>query len=352
MRFPVLLMAAFLSTALLAAGTAGQEATTSGDDAVLHLEEGRAEGRWILIEYREGNDRIDRFSVDGSLYFSAIQLPGPFQVEVDGDRFIFTGEGFKVEVFDDPRGVAHFSSDTQGFSFNPAWAVGTRQDDGHVQLTYDRTTAVLTGAEKQGHRLDLANGTFLRTGHQAGVLQPYQGSQDLVLARLDALAAEGKLLGWGNDRGDGLRFLPLTDGSQETDRVSQLQYRILLKDTPQQARFMVIEFEEGRLNPEELRMRVFEERMGFNLPADLKRIDDVESLLSQENETVGYHIQEGLQGLRVIVALEPGSTHGVEVRGEPPLVPPVITFGVLAGLLTVAGGTGFFFLDKWRPRRF
>ncbi len=353
MRSAILLMAVLLSIPALAVETAGQEEETSGDDAPLQVEEGRAEGEWIRVEYRNESGRIDRFAVGGSLYFSAIDMPGPFQAEADGARLVFKGDGFQVEVFDDPRGVAHFRSEGQGFSFNPAWAVTSRQAEGHVQLTYDQTTAVLMGAEKDGHRLNLSNGTFFRTGPQAGVLAMDEDPVDPVLDQLDGLAAQGKVIGWGRLGEHDLRFLPLVEGSHETKTDSALKARLYYRSAPEDAHLMVIEIEAGRMDPEEMHLRFYEDILGFKVATDMPRVDDVQELLSQENETItAYHVQEGLEGIRVIVSFAPEDDHGLEIRGSRPFVPPVVTFGLLAGLLTVVGGTGFFFLDKWRPRRF
>lgn len=353
MRFPIFLMAVLLSIPALAVGTAGQEADTPGDDDLLQIEDGRAEGEWIRVEYRNESGRIDRFAVGGSLYFSAIHLPGPFQAEAEGSRLVFEGDGFRMDVNDDPRGVTRFNSEGQGFSFSPAWAVTTRQGEGHVQLTYDHTTAVLKGAEKDGHRLNLSNGSFFRTGPQAGALAPADDGEDLVLSQLDRLAARGKVIGWGHLDAGALSFLPLVDGEYEAETESALHYRLLYDSAPEDAHLLVFEFEPGRMDPAQLRVRHYEQTLGFMVPVEMNHVDDVEELLSPDDQpTTGYHVQEGLDGMRIIVSLAPEDAHGLEIRGGKPTVPPGVTFGLLLGMLTVAGGTGFFFLDRWRPRRF
>lgn len=346
-----------ISIILFASGLAGAattqatEANDGGGEEGLQTTDGRAEGRWIELEYENDTGEIDRFEVDGLRYFSSIRLPGAFQVEVQGDRVVFTGEGFQVGFHDHPRGVVRFASDEENITLSSGWAVGTFQQNDTVRLTYNHNTAYLLGGERQNREVLVTDGTFFRVGPEAGVLETRNGQDDPFLEDLDGLAAQGQVAAWARIDPKGIHMLPLAGFDYETQIVRDLHHRLVLQSLPQDAPLFILEIERGHMDPDSVRLRHYEKMLSLLVPGD--EIPAKESLgeLLADDENASYWAQEGLHGVRIVVALGPGETQGVEIIGTTSSVPPGITVGLLLGALGVIGGTGYFFWDRWRMRK-
>ncbi len=346
-----------ISIILLASGLAGTATTkateASGGDGEegLQATDGRAEGRWISMAYQNDTGEIDDFEVDGLRYFSSIQSPGAFQIEIQGDRLVFTGDGFQVDFHDHPRGVVSFVSDEENFTLSPGWGVATYQENNTVRLTHNHNTAYLMGGERQNREVILTDGTFFRVGPEAGVLETRDGDEDPFLQELDALAAEGQVAAWARVDPKGIHMRPLAGFDYETQIVRDLHHRLVLQSLPENARFFILEIERGHMDPDSVRLRHYEKMLSLLVPGDEIPAKQTLGELLAEDEDAAYWAQQGLHGIRIVVVLGPGESQGVEIIGTTSTVPPGITVGLLLGALGVIGGTGYFFWDRWRMRK-
>lgn len=348
----IVITAILLASALAGAATAQEgEGDEGADDAGIQVSDGVAEGRWISLEFQNDTGRIDDLEVDGLRYFSSIRLPGAFQMTQEAKRLLFTGDSFQVTIHDDPRGVVRFDSENETFTLSPGWGVATFQREEYVELTYNHNTAYLSGADRQNRMVLLTQGTFFRVGPDAGVLEPMDGEEDPILPELDALAAQGQVAAWGRIGPSGIDLLPLARFDHESQLVRDLHHRLALQSLPRDARLFVFEIESGHMDPDALKLRHYEKMLSLLVPGDdIPAKASLEELLGTEGDA-GYWAQDGLNGIRIVVALGPDETQGLEVIGTTATVPPGIAVGLLMGALSVVGGTGYFFWDRWRMRR-